>query len=61
MEGAIAQRARRIVRVLAIVGILATIYSLWAIVGAGAEAVIWGGVLLVLGVPFYFWFTRSAR
>jgi len=39
---------------LAIVGVLATAYSLWAIVGAGAEAVEWGAALLVLGVPLYF-------
>jgi basic amino acid/polyamine antiporter, APA family len=46
---------------LAVVGILATAYSLWAIVGAGAEAVTWGAVLLGLGVPLYFWFTRSSH
>jgi basic amino acid/polyamine antiporter, APA family len=46
---------------LAIVGILATAYSLWAIVGAGGEAVAWGAVLLGMGVPLYFWFTRSLR
>ncbi|HEX3912633.1 MAG TPA: amino acid permease [Steroidobacteraceae bacterium] len=46
---------------LAIVGILATAYSLWAIVGAGAKAVVWGALLLLLGVPLYFWFTRSSR
>ena len=45
---------------LAIVGILATAYSLWAIVGAGAEAVLWGAALLLLGVPLYYWF-RSSR
>ncbi len=39
---------------LAIVGILATAYSLWAIVGAGAEAVIWGAVLLALGCAAVF-------
>jgi basic amino acid/polyamine antiporter, APA family len=39
---------------LAIVGVLAAAYSLWAIVGAGAEAVEWGAALLVLGVPLYF-------
>jgi APA family basic amino acid/polyamine antiporter len=55
------QGARRGSVSLAIVGILATAYSLWAIVGAGAEAVIWGAVLLALGVPLYFWFIRSAR
>jgi basic amino acid/polyamine antiporter, APA family len=46
---------------LAVVGILATAYSLWAIIGAGAEAVGLGAVLLALGVPLYFWFTRSLR
>jgi len=46
---------------LAIVGILATAYSLWAIVGAGAQAVLWGAALLVLGLPLYFWLTRSSR
>jgi len=45
---------------LAIVGVFATAYSLWAIVGAGAEAVLWGAALLLVGVPLYFWF-RSSR
>ena len=44
---------------LAIVAILATAYSLWAIVGAGVEAVLWGAALLLLGVPLYYWFRRS--
>jgi len=39
---------------LAIVGVIATIFSLWAIVGAGGEAVAWGAVLLALGAPLYF-------
>ncbi len=45
---------------LGIVGMLATAYSLWAIVGAGAEAVLWGAALLLLGIPLYYWF-RSSR
>jgi len=45
---------------LAIVGIIATAYSLWAIIGAGLEAVLWGAALLVLGVPLYFWIIRSS-
>ena len=53
--------ARRGSAALAIVGVLATAYSLWAIVGAGADAVAWGAVLLCLGVPLYFWLTRSLR
>jgi APA family basic amino acid/polyamine antiporter len=39
---------------LAIVGVIAAVYSLWAIVGAGAEAVLWGAALLLFGVPLYF-------
>jgi APA family basic amino acid/polyamine antiporter len=39
---------------LAMVGVMATVFSLWAIVGAGLEAVVWGGVLLLLGAPLYF-------
>ena len=46
--------ARRGTVPLAVVGVIATVYSLWAIVGAGAEAVVWGAVLLLLGVPLYF-------
>jgi APA family basic amino acid/polyamine antiporter len=53
--------ARKGSAALAIVGVLATAYSLWAIIGAGAEAVAWGAALLCLGVPLYFWFTRSLR
>jgi APA family basic amino acid/polyamine antiporter len=39
---------------LAAMGIAATAYSLWAIVGAGQEAVLWGCVLLACGGPVYF-------
>jgi basic amino acid/polyamine antiporter, APA family len=52
--------ARRGAVALGIVGILATAYSLWAIIGAGAEAVLWGAALLLLGVPLFYWF-RSSR
>jgi APA family basic amino acid/polyamine antiporter len=45
--------ARRSALPLAIVGVLATLYSLWAVVGAGVEAVAWGAVLLALGAPLY--------
>ena len=44
---------------LGVVGILATAYSLWAIIGAGAEAVLWGTALLLAGVPLYYWYRRS--
>jgi APA family basic amino acid/polyamine antiporter len=46
---------------LAIVGVIATVFSLWAIVGAGREAVLWGALLLVLGVPLYLWVRLTRR
>jgi basic amino acid/polyamine antiporter, APA family len=46
---------------LAMVGVIATTFSLWAIVGAGREAVLWGGVLLLLGAPLYFLVRNDPR
>jgi APA family basic amino acid/polyamine antiporter len=46
---------------LAIVGVIATTFSLWAIVGAGREAVLWGSVLLLLGAPLYFLVRNDTR
>jgi APA family basic amino acid/polyamine antiporter len=38
--------------------VLALLYSGWAIVGAGRDAVFWGLVLLIAGVPVYAAVTR---
>lgn len=35
------------------VAALAFVYGLWALVGTGAEALLWGAGLLLAGVPFY--------
>ncbi|MBS0516346.1 MAG: amino acid permease [Proteobacteria bacterium] len=35
------------------VAALACVYSIWALVGTGAEALIWGAGLLLAGLPFY--------
>lgn len=43
------------------VAVLAALYSAWAIVGAGAEAVAWGTVLLASGVPVYLAMRRRRR
>lgn len=51
--------ARRGTFGLAVVGALAGLYSLWAIVGAGREAAVWGGVLFALGVPAYWLMRRK--
>ncbi|WP_195970312.1 APC family permease [Clostridium thermobutyricum] len=39
----------------AIVPLLAFAYSIWTIYGSGAETVMWGFILLLLGVPFYIY------
>ncbi len=44
---------------LAVCGVLATAFSLWAIIGAGADAVLWGAALLLLGVPMYVLVRRN--
>jgi APA family basic amino acid/polyamine antiporter len=42
---------------------LAFAYALWAIAGAGQEAVYYGFLLLMAGIPFYVWaaFTKNAN
>jgi APA family basic amino acid/polyamine antiporter len=40
---------------------LAVAYSVWAVVGAGWQAVFWGGVLLALGVPIYLLSARRSQ
>jgi APA family basic amino acid/polyamine antiporter len=47
--------------ILSAAGVVATLFSLWAIIGAGAEAVAWGGALLLMGVPMYFLVRRKRR
>jgi APA family basic amino acid/polyamine antiporter len=41
------------------VALLAFLYSVWAIVGSGADTVFWGCVLLLAGVPVYTWVRRA--
>jgi len=42
------------------VTVLALAYSLWTIVGSGGDAVFWGCVLLLAGVPVYAGMRRRA-
>jgi APA family basic amino acid/polyamine antiporter len=47
---------------LILVSILAGLYALWAIWGAGRDAVLWGAVLLAMGLPVHLLMRRlSAR
>ena len=41
-----------------VVSLLATLFSVWAIIGSGMETIAWGGVLLLLGLPVYGWIVR---
>lgn len=34
-------------------------FSIWMIIGSGVEAMLWGGVGLLLGVPIYIWKKRT--
>jgi basic amino acid/polyamine antiporter, APA family len=50
-----------VARAKAPVFIIAAIFSVWAIWGAGYEAMLWGAALLVSGVPIYFLMARAGR
>jgi len=43
----------------AVVALFATTYSLFAIFGSGWEAIVWGGVLLIAGVPIHLLMQRT--
>lgn len=43
------------------VALLALVYSIYALFGAGAEALLWGAVLLLAGVPVYAWMRHAHR
>jgi len=42
-----------------VVALLGLVYSVYALLGAGAEALAWGAVLLLAGVPVYFVLRRK--
>ena len=44
-----------------VVACLALVYSIYALTGAGAEALGWGAVLLLAGVPVYLWMRHTTR
>lgn len=41
------------------IALLSFIYSMWAIVGSGEQAVYYGFICLMAGIPFYVWMKRS--
>jgi len=42
-----------------IIGGIAFLFSIWAVIGCGSEIIIWGMVSLLCGVPMYFWMKRT--
>jgi hypothetical protein len=52
-------RGRRTLAI-AVVAVLATVYSVWAIIGAGLEPMGWGAALLAVGAPVYWLSVRKA-
>lgn len=42
-----------------LIGLLAFLFSMLAVVGSGEEVVFWGFLLLMSGIPFYVWLKRG--
>ncbi|CAD5110356.1 Arginine/agmatine antiporter [Pseudomonas carbonaria] len=40
---------------VALLGILGFVYSMWALYGTGEQAIFWGFLVLVAGIPLYTW------
>lgn len=47
--------------VLAVAAVAGSAYSIWALAGAGREAVLWGAFLLALALPVHAWTARRRR
>jgi APA family basic amino acid/polyamine antiporter len=44
----------------ALIAVAAFLYSAWAILGAGKDAVYWGSLLLLAGIPVFVWLKRPS-
>ncbi len=44
-----------------VVAVGALLYSAWALFGTGMESLLWGGVLLLTGLPIFLWQRAMAR
>jgi APA family basic amino acid/polyamine antiporter len=56
-----APRARRRAAIEVAIAIGAAVFSAWALVSTGAQALLWGAVLVLLGVPLYLWMRRKKQ
>ena len=57
IDGALPHRGRLGATIIAL---LAFGYSFWAVAGVGVDAVYWGFLLLMAGVPIYVWLRRDS-
>jgi APA family basic amino acid/polyamine antiporter len=44
-----------------LVGLIAFLFSLWAIIGSGQESVFYGFIILVAGIPVYIYMKASHK
>ena len=42
------------------IAVIALLYSLWAISGTGSRTVFWGLILLLSGLPVFWWQSRKS-
>jgi APA family basic amino acid/polyamine antiporter len=42
-----------------VIAIIAFAYSVWTVIGSGAQTVLYGFVLLLIGIPFYVWMRKQ--
>ncbi|MNZ30627.1 Arginine/agmatine antiporter [compost metagenome] len=40
---------------LVVIGVLGFVYSIWALYGTGEQAIFWGFLVLMAGIPLYTW------
>lgn len=55
------RRTRMRAAIQTLVALLALLFSLWALIGTGAESLLWGAVLLLAGVPIFVSQRRNHR
>lgn len=56
-----ASRSRRRAAMQAAVAVAAAVFSAWALISTGAQALFWGAVLLLIGVPVHLWLHRKKQ
>jgi basic amino acid/polyamine antiporter, APA family len=58
--GIIKRTCRRPVPRLGLIEVIAFVFAVFTLYGCGAKAVLYGTIMLVLGIPVYVWQRRRA-